>query len=118
MTRATEYIKARESGKDQIVALEEAGRVTAPFHHIGRFGGGKTGQVYIKSIPFFNPAIQVLAQAAETLETPEGRMRYGLVALAVTAASIASVGLIYSNGSDEQKDLYADIHPDELNKYI
>jgi len=36
MTRATEYIKARESGKSQIVALEEAGRVTAPFHHVGR----------------------------------------------------------------------------------
>jgi hypothetical protein len=118
MTRATEYIKAREAGKSQIVALEEAGRVTAPFHHIGRFGGGKVGQVYIKSIPFFNPAIQVLAQVAETLETPGGRARYLFTALAITAASIASVGLLYSRGTDEQKDLFADIHPDELNKYI
>jgi hypothetical protein len=45
-------------------------------------------------------------------------MRYGFTALAITAASIASLGLLFSVGSDEQKDLYADLHPDELNKYI
>jgi hypothetical protein len=118
MTRATEYIKAREAGKTQIVAMEEAGRVTAPFHHIGRWGGGRTGQSIIKSIPFFNPAIQVLAQTAETLETPEGRKRYAFVALAVTAASIGALGVIMAYGTDDQKNLYADINPDELNKYI
>lgn len=118
MTRATEYIKSRESGKSQIVALEEAGRVTAPFHHIGRFGGGRVGRTYIKSIPFFNPGIQVLAQAIETLETPKGRARYAFVSLAVVAASIGGLALILSKGTDEQKDLFADINPDELNKYI
>ena len=118
MTRATEYIKARQTGKSSIVALEESGRVTAPFHHIGRFGGGRVGQTYIKSIPFFNPGIQVLAQAIETLETPEGRKRYAFVALGLTASSIASLGLIMSFGSDDQKKLFADINPDELNKYI
>lgn len=118
MTRATEYIKSREAGKTQIVAMEEAGRVTAPFHHIGRWGGGRTGQAYIKSIPFFNPAIQVLTQAAETLETPEGRARYAFVTLAVTAASIGGLAMIMAYGSDDQKRLFADINPDELNKYI
>jgi len=117
-TRATEYIKARQAGKTPIVALEEAGRVTAPFHHVGRWGGGRVGQTYIKSIPFFNPAIEVLAQSLETLETAEGRQRYAFVALAITAASIASLGLIMTAGSDDQKKLYVDIHPDELNKYI
>ncbi|MDD5065213.1 MAG: DNA methyltransferase [Phycisphaerae bacterium] len=118
MTRATEYIKSRQSGKPAIAALEEAGRVTAPFHHIGRLGGGRVGQTFIKSIPFFNPGIQVLAQAAETVGTPEGRKRYLFTTLAVTAASIASMGLLMATGTDEQKKLYADIHPDELNKYI
>lgn len=117
-TRATEYIKAREAGKTQVVALEEAGRVTAPFHHIGRWGGGKVGQTYIKSIPFFNPSIQVLAQAAETLETPEGRRQYAFVSLAVVAASIAGLGMIMAYGSDDQKREFADKQPDELNKYI
>src|SRR5690606_10241372 len=32
MTRGTEYIMARKAGKPQQVALEEAGRVSAPFH--------------------------------------------------------------------------------------
>lgn len=118
MTRVTEYIKARQAGKPAIVALEEAGRVSAPFHHVGRLGGGRVGQTFIKSIPFFNPGIQVLAQAAETLETPAGRKRFAVVSLAVTAASIASFGLLLSAGSDEQKKLYADINPDELAKYI
>jgi hypothetical protein len=117
-TRATEYIKAREAGKTQVVALEEAGRVTAPFHHIGRWGGGRVGQTYIKSIPFFNPAIQVLSQAAETLETPEGRRQYAFVSLSVVSASIAGLGIILAAGSDDQKRLFADIQPDELNKYI
>ena len=117
-TRATEYMKSRQAGNTPVVALEEAGRVTAPFHHIGRWGGGRVGQTYIKSIPFFSPAIQVLAQAIETLETREGRIRYALVVAAITAASIGSLGLIIAFGSDEQKQLYADIHPDELNKYI
>ena len=117
-TRATEYVKSRRAGKTPIVALEEAGRVTAPFHHIGRWGGGRVGQSYLKSIPFFNPAIEVLAQALETLETPEGRKRYAFVVLAITAASVGALGLIMAFGSDEQKQLYADLHPDELNKYI
>jgi hypothetical protein len=117
-TRATEYIKARQAGKTQIVALEEAGRVTAPFHHLGRLGGGRFGQTFIKSIPFFNPGIQVLAQAAETLGSAAGRARYGFTALAVVSASIAAFGYLLANGTEEQKDLYADINPGELNKYI
>lgn len=118
MTRATEYIKARENGKTQIVALEEAGRITAPFHHIGRLGGGRAGKNIVKSIPFFNPGIQVLAQAAETMETAEGRRRFAFVALAVTAAQIAGLGLIMAAGSDDQKRLFAELNPDELNKYV
>lgn len=118
LTRAAEYIKAREAGKPSIVALEEAGRVTAPFHHIGRLGGGRFGKTLVKSIPFLNPGMQVLAQSAETLNTPNGRTRYGFVTLALTAASIASTMAIANLASEEQKQLYSDIRPEELIKYI
>lgn len=118
MTRATEYIKARQAGKPEVAALEEAGRITAPFHHVGRLGGGRFGKTFIKSIPFFNPGIQVLAQAAETIGSPKGRARYGFTALGIVAASIAAFAYLLANGTEEQKDLYADINPDELNKYI
>jgi len=117
-TRASEFIKSRQSGKPQIVALEEAGRVTAPFHHIGRLGGGRIGQTFVKSIPFFNPAIQVLDQGLRMIQSPTGRKRYGFVVLAVTAALISSFVLLMQKGSKEQKELYTDLEADELSKYI
>lgn len=116
-TRATEYIKSREKGNSAVVAMEEAGRVTAPFHHIGKLGG-KFGQVWAKAIPFFNPGIQVLAQTAETLETPKGRQRFAWTVFALTAASIsAMIGLLLF-GSDDQKKEFQDKQPDELGGYI
>ena len=108
MTRAAEYIKARESGKPAIVAIEEAGRVSIPFHHIGRLGG-KFGKVFIKSIPFFNPAIQVLAQTYRNFDTVKGQKRLLFVFLAMTAAEIASFGLLAAGGEDEQKQAYKDM---------
>ena len=120
-SRATEYIKSRKAGKSQVVALEEAGRITAPFHHIGRFGGGvsgKIGQTFIKSIPFFNPAIQVLDQSLRTIQSTNGKKRYAFVVFAVTAALISSFWLLMQKGTKEQKQLYKDIEPDELSKYI
>ncbi|MFA7132718.1 MAG: LPD38 domain-containing protein, partial [Bacteroidales bacterium] len=117
-TRAAEYINARKAGKPAIVAMEEAGRVTASFHHMGRFGHSQPLKTFIKSVPFFNPGIQVLSQAAETLHTKEGQKRYAFTSLAVLAASVGAMGLIVALGTDDQKDLYADISPEELMKYI
>jgi hypothetical protein len=117
-TRLTEYIKAREAGKPVIVALEEAGRVTAPFHHIGRLGGGRFGKTYIKSVPYFNAGLQVLGQAIETAGTPQGRNRMLFVGLAVSVASVVGLAMIISAGSEDQKREYADIDPSELIKYI
>lgn len=118
MTRAGEYIKARKAGKSQIVALEEAGRVTAPFHHIGRWGGGRTGKTIVKSIPFFNPSIEVLAQSIESLSTKKGAKRYMFTVLAVTAASIAATAALMEWGTEEQKQLLADLSAKELEAYI
>ena len=118
ITRGSEYIKARQAGKPQIVALEEAGRVTAPFHHIGTLGG-RGGQVFVKSIPFFNPAIQVLDQALRKVQKDDGsRMRYVAVTMAVTAASVSSYVLILAAGSDDQRDQLLDLPPDLLDKYL
>jgi len=118
MTRATEFAKAKMNGKTDLVALEEAGRVTAPFHHIGRLGGGKFGQVYLKSIPYANASLEVLAQAIETAKNSKGRQRMLFVLLAISAASIAGFQLILSAGTDEQKRQYVDLDPAESNKYI
>lgn len=116
-TRATEYIKSRLSGKNQVVSLEEAGRVTAPFHHVGTWGGS-FGKTYVKSIPFFNPTIQVLDQTLRQVgRDSKSRARVMFVFSALTGATVASFGLM-AGASDDQRRVFKDLQPDELVRYI
>jgi hypothetical protein len=119
-TRATEYIQARMNGSEAIVALEQAGRVTAPFHHVGRLGGSNAGKMFVKSIPFFNPMLQVLDQAARSgfSKSPAARQRYWFVTAAVIASLVGSLFVINKKGTQEQKDLYKDLDPQMLTKYV
>ena len=116
VTRATEYVRARKSGKPQIVALEEAGRVTAPFHHLGKWGG-KGGSTFIRGLPFFNATLQVLDQSVRTVETTAGRKRTSAVLLMITAAYLASMVKLL-RADDEQKEEYKDLHIRELTSFI
>lgn len=120
-SRASEYINARKAGKSQIVALEEAGRVTAPFHHIGAWGAkeGKRGfgQTYIKGLPFFNASIQVLDQTARVAATPEGKKRMAFVTIAVTAAYLSAI-MAMMDASDDQKEQYKDLEAEDLANFI
>lgn len=126
MTRAGEYVKSRMNGNPQVVALEDAGRVSAPFHHLGRFGGSKVsaggkltvGQTFIKSIPFFNPGIQVLDQYYKSVKQGDTRSRALLVTLAVMASMVASSVYIMKKATKEQKDAYKDLEPNELSMYV
>lgn len=116
-TRATEYVKSRKAGNNQVVALEQAGRVTAPFHHVGKWGG-TFGKTAIKTIPFFNPTIQVLDQTLRQVTTsPKTRQRVLFTFIAMTAGVIASFGLM-GDASDEQKRIFRDLEAEELVKYI
>lgn len=115
-SRATEYINARKSGKSQIVALEEAGRVTAPFHHIGEWGGDFFS-TYIRGLPFFNASVQVLDQTIRVGNTKEGRQRMAFVTMAVTASYLASV-LAFMGASDDQKEQYKDLEPEDLTNFV
>jgi hypothetical protein len=117
-TRGTEYIRARKAGKHQAVALEEAGRVSAPFHHTGRLGG-KIGQSYVRSLPYFNSSLQVLIQNRNALQTKEGRIRFAVAVFSITAASVGSVlYLLGMDDDDEQKQLIKAIPPETMSKYL
>ncbi len=116
VTRATEYINARRAGKSTIVALEEAGRLTAPFHHLGSWGG-KYGQIFIRGIPYFNASLQVLDQHARVAATPDGKKRMLVVLAAITSAYIASM-MALLDAEDEQKEQYKDLKPEELARYL
>lgn len=120
LTRAAEYIKARQSGKTQLEALEDAARVSAPFSHIGRLGGGTIGRTVVKSIPFFNPAIQAISQFIRYLfdANPKTRKRALFVLGTVTAFMVSSMYWLRKYGTKEQKDKIKGIHPAELASYI
>ena len=117
LTRATEYIKARKAGKHQVVALEQAGQVSLPFHHIGKLGG-KYGQHFIRSIPFANPSFQALAMMLKKLSKKNTAGRYLFVVAALTAAMIADYFYIVTKSSESQKNQYRDLDPNLLVKYI
>lgn len=116
-TRASEYIKSRKSGESQVVALERAGRITAPFHHVGRWGGGALKTV-VKGTPYFNAALEVLAEAARKSTSPEGKKRYWIVVAAIAAAYVGSQYYIMKTASEDQKKQYKDIVSEEKSNYI
>ncbi len=119
-SRFSEYARARQNGKPQVVALEEAGRITAPFHHIGawKFGDKASGKFLIRSIPFANASLQVLSQTIRTAETPKGRRRLFIVMLAAAAAYLASMGMVALYGSDDQKEQYKDLNGSDIANFI
>lgn len=116
ITRGVEYTKARQAGDSQLVALERAGRVTAPFHHVGRLGGSTILKGWLRSVPYLNAGLQVLAQTYRALTKGgvKARNRVLFVLLALVAANLASLATLLSMGSKEQKDQYKDLNPTEL----
>lgn len=66
-TRMVEYVKARKSGKDMFTALEEAGQVTAPFHHEGLGMKNQYVRGTMRSIPYLNAILQGASQYIATV---------------------------------------------------
>lgn len=120
ISRFTEYAKSRQNGKSQIVALEEAGRVTAPFHHIGswKFGNKATGKFVVRSVPFGNAALQVFAQTVRTGQTKKGAARIAFAMLTMASAYLASMALVSQYGAKDQKEQYKDLRPQDISQYI
>lgn len=118
LTRMTEYVRSRQAGDEVVVAIEKAGRVTAPFHHAGRMGG-RGFITYIKSIPYLNATLQVIDQSIRTAFSSDQktRQRYWMTVIAVTAAMLGSISVIMSKASKEQKDEYKDLNPADLGRY-
>lgn len=116
MTRFGEFHKALENGKSDIVAIEEAGRVSAPFHHIGSLGG-EAGQMTIKSIPFANAGFQVTDQFLRTATTKKGAQRQLFLVAALIAAGLGGYATM-QRATKKQKEQYRDLDPEMLARYI
>lgn len=120
MSRFTEYYKARKAGKNQLVALEEAGRVTAPFHHIGswKIGDMPSAKYMVRSVPFGNAALQAMSQTIRTGQTPEGRKRIMFLIAALIAGYLSSLWAVSQLGSKDQKEQYKDLTPTDIATYL
>ena len=118
MTRATEYILSRKNGKSQRESLEEAGRVSTPFHHMGKLGG-RVGQSFVKSISYFNASLQVLRQSIRTLGTKKGMRNTAFVVAGMLAAGIGStLYLLDLDEDDPRMQILITSPPEILNKYV
>lgn len=117
LNRATEFIRARREGDNQVVALEKAGQITGPFHHRGRWGGS-IGRSWISSIPFFNPSIQIIAKYFATLNNPQTRRKAVFVTALLIGGMVSSFEYLRYKSTEEQKNLYKSLQPDELGRYL
>ncbi|MDO9548158.1 MAG: LPD38 domain-containing protein [Candidatus Marinimicrobia bacterium] len=118
MTRMVEYIRARKEGYHQLAALELAGRVSVPFHHRGRMGGDNIARAWRRSIPYLGAGIQVVGQTGRALNNQKTRNRALFVGAVLTTAMVSSMLYIMKKATQEQKDLYKNIDPDELGMYV
>lgn len=117
LTRASEYVNARMKGDSQFVALEKAGRVTAPFHHRGSWGGKSAGRALVRGIPYLNASLQVTKEYGKSF-FDERKGRVATVTALVIGAKVAELIPLMLMASDDQKEKYKDMEPDELARYI
>jgi len=116
MTRASEYIKARKSGKSQVVALEDAARVSAPFAHKG--AGGFVAPGWEASLPYYKAAKQVLGEFGSALNDPKRRKRAIVAISLVFGAKIAEMAAQAILATPDQKEKFKDLAPAELSLYV
>lgn len=115
MTRYSEFSRAKDMGKTDSEAMFMAAEVTTPFQLQGNMGG-RFGQEYIKSIPYFNSIIQVLYKYGRSAKNDPKRM-------ASVTAGLFTVGLtmaiaMMKGSSDEQKRLLSEQPTRNLSRYL
>src|SRR3990167_5444455 len=115
VTRFAEFYKAIKAGKSQVVALEEAARITGPFHHIGSWRvKGISGKNMIKAMPFANASLQIMTQLIRTgQDSTEGRKRIAFAMAALVGLYLSSIAAVSQFGSDDQKEQYKDLKTNE-----
>jgi len=125
LNSASEYILARKKGKSQVEAMAIAAELTGDFRRVGNWGGRNNlktkdgmGRTLVKSVPYFNAGIQVTRQVLRSALKEGGTKQLAFVVGAITAANIASMALLISEGSEEDKELYKDLSTAELSKNI
>lgn len=120
VTRASEYCLARINGKTIVESLEDAGRITGSFHHIGRWGKGSFGKVWVKSIPYFNATLQVMTRTAEAATDIAGgrSKKFIFSTILLTAAYFAANEMLWENMNEEEKQDFQNLTAQQLALYL
>ncbi|MEX2090311.1 MAG: LPD38 domain-containing protein, partial [Bacteroidota bacterium] len=115
ITRFSEYKRAKALGLSDSEAMFRAAEVTVPFQLQGNLTG-KPGQIWVKSIPYLNAALQVSYKFGRT--AGENPARVATVGAGVLTAAFTTAIATMLMGSDEQKRYLANIPARELARAI
>lgn len=118
ISRGAEYVNARKAGKHPIVALEEAGRATAPFHHRPRAGGGTAGRSLMSATPYLRSTLQAFKEHIRTVKDPRRQKQLAFTMATVTTLMVGSLIYLLQKGSEDQKILYKGLDARQLGQNI
>ncbi|MEK7111794.1 MAG: hypothetical protein AAB875_00545, partial [Patescibacteria group bacterium] len=111
MTRFAEFKRAKELGKSDSEAMFAASEVTTPFQLSGNWGG-RIGQAWVKSMPYFNAIMEVSYKYGRAWKDSPQRM--ATVTGAVISTALTSAIMMMKFSDDEDKRLLAEQPAREL----
>lgn len=115
LTRFAEFKRAKEKGFSDDVAMYMASEVSVPFIQQGYFGG-KFGQEFVRTIPYMNASIQVMAKFIKT--SKENPAQVALVGGAIAALTISMALMTMALSDDDDIRALASQEPEDLSKFI
>jgi hypothetical protein len=115
LTRFAEFKRAKENGYSDDVAMYMASEVSVPFIQQGKLGG-KTGQEFVRTIPYFNASMQVMAKFLKTAKN--NPKQTALVAGSIMALQIVAALATMGGADDDDLELLSKMEPEDLSKFI
>lgn len=116
-SRETEYIQARLNGRTVQEAKRMADEITGPFVDKGRWFG-RIGQVLIKSIPFFNPTLQISRQTLRSLGNKGNRSKFFLTLLLATLLKVQGDRTILDSEDEEDRRVHMQLMAEQIAMYL
>jgi hypothetical protein len=115
MTRYSEFARAKAMGKTDSEAMFMAAEITTPFQLQGNIGG-RVGQDWVKSIPYFNSIIQVLYKFGRSAKGNPKRMASVMAGL--LTVGLSSAVFMMKHASEKQKRLFAEQPVRNASRYL
>lgn len=115
MSRFAEFKRAKKAGRSDTEAMYMATEVTVPFQLMGNWGG-KFGQNWVKSIPYFNAMMEVVYKYGRTIKEQPGLVLLANAGLMATALTSAMVTM--QEATQQQRRLLANLPARELTRAL